>query len=266
MNRAEFMKRLSQLLSDVPPAEREAAIRYYNDYFDDAGVENESGVIASLGTPEELARSIKAGLNDGGDAGEFTESGFSGYAQAHKNEMMNPDMTADDYYRRTGARRSYVSGASDAQSDPGRGPAYGRQKDDFGSGRAKDEKRMSGGAIVLIVIALVLTFPVWVGLLGAAFGLVVGVFAALFGVFVALFALGAALMVTSIALLIAGFALLFTEPIPGVCVIGASFITFALGLVFLWLMIVIAGAAIPAVVKLIAAAGRRLFNRGGARA
>lgn len=61
MNRAEFMRRLTELLGDVSPMERDEAIQYYNDYFDDAGVENESGVIASLGTPEELARTIKAG-------------------------------------------------------------------------------------------------------------------------------------------------------------------------------------------------------------
>ncbi len=88
MNRAEFMRRLTELLGDVAPTEREEAIQYYNDYFDDAGEENESGVIASLGTPEELARTIKAGLNDGGNGGEFTESGFSGYTQTPKDEIV----------------------------------------------------------------------------------------------------------------------------------------------------------------------------------
>ena len=88
MNRAKFMRRLAELLSDVPPMERDEALQYYNDYFDDAGTENESGVIASLGMPEELAKAIKAGLSDGGDGGEFTESGFNGYAQAHRDEIM----------------------------------------------------------------------------------------------------------------------------------------------------------------------------------
>ncbi len=94
MNRAEFMRRLTELLGDVSPMERDEAIQYYNDYFDDAGAENEGGVIASLGTPEELARTIKAGLNDGGNAGEFTESGFSGYTQAHRDEIMKTGETA----------------------------------------------------------------------------------------------------------------------------------------------------------------------------
>ena len=33
MNRAEFMNRLTALLTDVSPTEREEAIQYYNDYF-----------------------------------------------------------------------------------------------------------------------------------------------------------------------------------------------------------------------------------------
>ena len=45
MSRAEFMSRLTALLQDVPPAEREEAIAYYNEYFDDAGEGNEAGVI-----------------------------------------------------------------------------------------------------------------------------------------------------------------------------------------------------------------------------
>ena len=59
MNRADFMKNLAELLADMAPAEREEAIQYYNDYFDDAGTENEQSVIASLGTPEQLAKTIK---------------------------------------------------------------------------------------------------------------------------------------------------------------------------------------------------------------
>ncbi len=96
MDRAEFMRRLSDLLQDVPPAEREEAIQYYNDYIDDAGEGNEAGIIASLGTPEELAKTIKAGLIDGGNAGEFTESGFHGYEQKSKYQVMSTEQKQAD--------------------------------------------------------------------------------------------------------------------------------------------------------------------------
>ena len=45
MTRKEFMQRLESLLLDLPDSERREAIQYYNDYFDDAGPENEAKVI-----------------------------------------------------------------------------------------------------------------------------------------------------------------------------------------------------------------------------
>ena len=325
MDRAEFMRRLTELLYDVPPTEREEAIQYYNDYFDDAGLENESGVIASLGTPEELARTIKAGLNDGGNGGEFTESGFSGYAHVHKNEMIRTGEAGTNgqsksgskqfdgkaggfgasgaasnggsqsnnayyesaYYQRTGGKGIY-GGREDArrQSSPYEsadsssygqmgGGSYG-QEGNAGSYTSVGQQippqtpppkqGMSGGMIVLIVIAAVLTSPIWLGLLGGLFGLMVGIFAAIFGIFIAFLAVGVVLVVVSIALLIAGITMLFTVPLGGICIIGTSLVLFAVGLVFIWLMVFIAAMVIPALVKGISALGRRIFHRGGARA
>ena len=37
MNREEFMAKLKALLGDIPAEEREEALQYYEDYFDDAG-------------------------------------------------------------------------------------------------------------------------------------------------------------------------------------------------------------------------------------
>lgn len=304
MNRAEFMRRLTELLGDVPPMEREEAIQYYNDYFDDAGAENESGVIASLGTPEELARTIKAGLNDGGSGGEFTESGFSGYTQVHKDEVMRTGETSQqtnsanysdptgsahggtqsgnayyerEYYQRTDGKGVY-GGREDTrrQSNPyeQQGPTqrqnnpYEQQGQNAGytSGGQQPKQGMTGGMIALIVILAVLTFPIWIGLVAGLFGIVVGIFAALVGIFAAFLSVGVVLVVASIALLITGIALLFSMPLGGLCVIGTSLILFALGLVFIWLMVLIVATVIPALVKGIAALGRRLFRRGGAQA
>jgi uncharacterized membrane protein len=58
MNRVEFMRQLEELLHDIPRYEREEAIQYYNDYFDDAGVESEPNVIEALGNPARVARTI----------------------------------------------------------------------------------------------------------------------------------------------------------------------------------------------------------------
>ena len=63
MNRVEFMKQLERLLGDIPEHDRLDAIAYYNDYFDEAGVENEAQVIRELGSPGKVAAIIKADLD-----------------------------------------------------------------------------------------------------------------------------------------------------------------------------------------------------------
>ena len=64
MNRVEFMETLSRLLQDIPEEDRIDALKYYNDYFDDAGSENEQNVIEELESPEKVAMKIKADRED----------------------------------------------------------------------------------------------------------------------------------------------------------------------------------------------------------
>ena len=340
MNRAEFMRRLTELLGDVAPTEREEAIQYYNDYFDDAGEENESGVIASLGTPEELARTIKAGLNDGGNSGEFTESGFSGYTQMPKDEIVKvqdedaagrTDTGAGQadaayseaagsggaqgsgefrgtqsgngyyegaYYKRpegdgvyggrqntgnyrnpyeeSGAResstgRTYGQNTSYAQSGShGTGTSYEQSGSygtgtSYGQGKAAKEP-MSGGMIALIVVLAVLTSPVWIGLLGGFLGVAAGLIAVLFALFLTFLIIGVVFIVVAIALLVTGVTLLFSAPLAALCVIGCGLVLFALGLVGIWVMVALAGLAIPAFVRGIVSLCQKIFHRGGARA
>ena len=58
MNRKEFMERLAKLLWNISESEREEALQYYNDYFDDAGIENESRVLEELGRPTGQTQSL----------------------------------------------------------------------------------------------------------------------------------------------------------------------------------------------------------------
>ncbi len=319
MNRAEFMRRLTELLGDVAPTEREEAIQYYNDYFDDAGEENESGVIASLGTPEELARTIKAGLNDGGNSGEFTESGFSGYTQTPKDEIVKvqdgdaagrTDSSAGQadaaysegagcegaqgsgefrgtqsgngyyegaYYKRpegdgvyggrqnTGNYRNpYEESGSQENTSYEQSGSYGTGTS-YGQGKAAKEP-MSGGMIALIVVLAVLTSPVWIGLLGGFLGVAAGLIAVLFALFLTFLIIGVVFIVVAIALLVTGVTLLFSAPLAALCVIGCGLVLFALGLVGIWVMVALAGLAIPAFVRGIVSLCQKIFHRGGARA
>ena len=77
MNRIEFMEELSGLLQDIPEEDRIDALKYYNDYFDDAGSENEQNVIEELESPESgnVSASLKAqNASSGKDNSESDEN------------------------------------------------------------------------------------------------------------------------------------------------------------------------------------------------
>lgn len=265
MNRAEFMKRLSELLYDVSPSEREEAIQYYNDYFDDAGAENEQSVIASLGTPEQVARTIKAGLFDGGSAGEFTEKGFSSQTPVNENEIIDPQKRYDreDNYSRQnshGQQNNYGG-----QNSYGQQSNYGQQN--TGSSQQNNKKPMSGGTIALIVVLCILASPFLIGLFGSVVGILIGFFGAIFGIVVGLGAASLALLIVGICLFVYGITLLFTIPLGGLCAMGGAMICAAVGIVFLWLVGLICAGLIPASVRALVSLIQRLFhNRGGAKA
>lgn len=75
MNREKFLRQLEGLLADIPESERREAMEYYQNYFEDAGPENEARIIEELGSPQEVAASIKKNLF-GDDYQEYN------YAQA----------------------------------------------------------------------------------------------------------------------------------------------------------------------------------------
>lgn len=98
MNREEYLRLLAIALKDIPQAEKEEALQYYNDYFDDAGIENEQDVINSLGSPAKLAESIQREFTDG--EGKFEN--YRNNAQSY-NPYVQP-------YQETGKKKNKLSG------------------------------------------------------------------------------------------------------------------------------------------------------------
>ncbi|MGN1481046.1 DUF1700 domain-containing protein [Porcipelethomonas sp.] len=85
MTKYDYLSKLNHYLQPLPPKERNAAIKYYDKYFIDAGIENEYNVIASLGSPKVLAEKI---LNN--------RHGFSGMINETKSNVSkaNKKMTS----------------------------------------------------------------------------------------------------------------------------------------------------------------------------
>ena len=93
MNRKEFLEKLAYLLQDIEDVERDEALQYYDNYFDEAGTENEIQVINDLGSPERIAAIIKAGLENRFDNDiEFSEKGMDNAYYKEAREIIEADV------------------------------------------------------------------------------------------------------------------------------------------------------------------------------
>nr|WP_300833126.1 hypothetical protein [uncultured Acetatifactor sp.] len=119
------MKQLESLLTGIAPTEREEAIQYYSDYFDDAGAENEQEVIEALGNPARVAENIKRDLLD------------SGYGKKPAGKAKASDRALMEY------GQSEPGGEADAgeEADAGRTAAAGDGRGKFAAGQ---EDRAAG--------------------------------------------------------------------------------------------------------------------------
>ena len=231
MSRDEFMNKLEHLLFDLPADEREEALRYYQDYFDDAGVSEEARIIEELGTPEKVAKLIKSNLynRNASEAGEYTEKGYyNPYEEDNKsaNEVSRINQTmnnTDDIYE-----------------------------------KPIDKDRTK---TLLIVALIILSCPIWISAVGAVFGITVGIFAALFGITVGFGAASIGLLISAIVVIAVGIGQLFVSAPTGVVMIGAGFILIALGLLFFVVTVLVVGKLIPAIIRGITSLFNRLFHK-----
>jgi len=260
MNRWEFMRQLEELLSDISPNEREEALQYYNDYFNDAGRENEQEVIKALGSPGQVAEIVREGLEDGISQGEFTENGFLNKASSLDHEIIKkPEQDTQKAGDFSEAR------AKDPSSQ--RGSASGRYTQDSGEFRQQGEryredtsktdlggkkKEMPGWAIVLIVLGIIIASPVIFGVIASLLGTALGVLGTILAIILGAGIATLVLFVVAVALVIAGLGCMFAYPMAGLGLLGGGCICAALGILFLIGTVFLVGKGIPAVCRGIA--------------
>lgn len=236
MSRWEFMRRLEELLSDISPGEREEALQYYNDYINDAGRENEEEVLRALGSPEQVARSVKEGLGESSDIGEFTENGFAGRSNVNQNPIVKREETKSE----------------DSSSQTYRGETVET---------TVEKEKMPAWAVVLIVIGCVILSPVLLGLAGSVFGVICSVIAATLGLIIGVAAAALALLIAGLALVIAGFGGLLTHPLVSIGLIGAGLVCMALSILFVMLEVFLCGICLPGIFKGLAYIFKKLFGK-----
>lgn len=265
MNRLEFMSELEKLLSDISENEREEALNYYNDYLNDAGVENEEEVIQSLGSPEAVAATIKAGLFSG-DEGAFTERGYQDYEESHKNTIT---------VRTPEERREEADGEEKNQD-------FRQQEEpeaECGDGQRHHPmpRKKKGSWNVWLILLCILFSPFLLGAAGGAAALIIGIAAVIFGIVITIVALffslfiaaaGAAfaLLVTGVVLIGIGIGKFVISPLGGLTLFGGGACCAGIGLLFLALTVWIVATAIPAVIRCIVNILSRLFHRKGGTA
>ena len=221
MNRAQFMEQLKKLLSDISEAERQEALEYYENYFDDAGPENEEAVIRELGSPGKVAAIIKADLKESNDSyAEYTEYGY--------------EDTRSREQRQTPGR-------------PRRGYHAGQKK--------------STAGIVLILILLVFLSPFIKGAVGGVLGIIVTIILLPFLLVFALGAGALGLIIAAFACIAGGIGLCFSYVGGGILTIGIGCLLMAVGILFGTLLVWVAGRLLPKLLRKVTDFCGNLFHK-----
>ncbi|MDR0964574.1 MAG: DUF1700 domain-containing protein [Clostridium sp.] len=267
-NRSSYMQELENLLSDLPPLERQEALQYYTDYFEDAGSENEEEVIAALGNPPQVAAQIhleiekerqsqnfvpqasdRAVIEYGGGA-DSVDGGFTGGGGEEGAGGMG------------GAGSTSSESGSEKQGTEKQGTAGESTVSNIWSG-IKDAYRRLEDAVrspyiaILIVIALALVIlPVIGGLASGIIGGGIGLIAAFIALvlvwylLIVIFAIMAiVLSLVGILLFIGGSITMSTTWVGGLRVLAGGLFCCGLACLFWVLTIQLGWRATPAILR-----------------
>lgn len=199
MNRKMFIEKLTYLLQDIEDIEREEALQYYEDYFDEAGSENEAQVINELGSPERVAAIIKAGLENQFDQDiEFSEKGMDNANYKEAREVIEADVIDQD--------------------------SHDKKKSNF-----KGNPERNRILIILIIIGVIfLGLPIGSSIFGVGIGLLTAIFILGIGILIG----GIVCLAGAIACFIHGIIVLAATPGMGLIILAVGFALIALSVGF----------------------------------
>ncbi|MBS7009594.1 DUF1700 domain-containing protein [Anaerostipes sp.] len=223
MTREEFLDRLAYLLQDISPEERDDAIGYYADYFEEAGPEREQQVIEELGSPEKVAVMIRDSLKGTTGEHEYTEQGYHNQRYDENTKM----------------------------------PEKAKERSGFHFKGNRDRNLVL--IIMLIIGAVVLGLP----MIGVVGGTAVGIFGVFFGIVSAVAGVSVGLLAGGFGMFAAGIVKMFTHLPAGLMMSGGGLIMMAVGLLFCILFVWILVKVIPPCIRGIVNLFQRIFHKGG---
>ena len=266
MNRIEFMETLSGLLMDIPEEDRIDALKYYNDYFDDAGSENEQKVIEELESPEKVAMKIKADREDTED----NKAAGNGNAASSENSIgKNADGNA-------AGENAIYSGAKEPHDRENayeyyQEDTYKEEKDNkiyqdngtYDYEGSKENKPWTNKwlkwamIIAIVVIGFPIVIPLGIGLLALIAGIVIAVFC----IFAAIVIAFVAVAMVGIIFFAMGIGCLFANPGVALAVFGAGLIVMVIGIIGTVIGVRLCTIVFPGIVRGIVYILRKPFHR-----
>lgn len=255
MNRKEFIEELRRLLAGMPEEEMREAVQYYEDYFADAGEENEEQVLRELGGAEKVAASIRAEYY----GTEFHEEDYSQKAYPEKYGKKT-EQTAGNATGKTAGQNQGGAESGSAQESSAQhrytqnGENVGGQTGDMPRGRTN-----TGVKILLILLIAIAAVPFLGSLASGILCTVLGIICAVIGVFAGLVIGAATLAVAGILMIAAGIPMLFDILPAAVLVIGIGMVLFAVGLAATAGAVKLCAVVYPAMFKGIISLCRRPF-------
>lgn len=238
MTREEFMTELASMLQDISVEERVEAMQYYNDYFDDAGEEQEEKVAAKLGSPAKVAAEVKAGLER--SSGETSEYRETGYTDTRFEEQVSLAKREDNAEKREEYSYHYAENVEPQKNS------------------AKKDKVLKIVAMIVVGLAAApILISLAVGALCIAFGIVITVFAILF----ALIVVAVTMVIVGIVLFISGMITAVSQLPTGFALLGMGLIVAVVGVVLTVAFIKLCFVVVPMIGKWIKRLWQKIMNK-----
>lgn len=263
MTRDEFMKELAYLLQDIQDEDKDDAVQYYMDYFDEAGPDRESEVIKELGSPERIAAIIRSDISGHlEDGGEFTETGYQderfrdpGYQVIKRADL--PESREQDWSTNS-QTHGYDNGWHGTKQSSG-------SQDSAPKGKSPQPRTNIVLKVILWIILLIVAVPLLFGLGGGVLGLAAGLLGLLFAALVVVGLLTAAMLISGVAMIPYGIVHIFTNPLNGFFISGTGLIFLGIGVLLLALAVLFYGRFMPYLIRSIVNSLNHLLHRRRSR-
>lgn len=249
MNKETYLQELRKGLKILPQYDREEAIEFYEEYFDEAGVENEAKVIEELGEPKILAKKILVDVVDRKYEETMAASSGNALAVVPSPIVSGAGASAAPQFQQVQgteipqAQGAPVFGAQSGQYTQAQGAAgYGAQanpnyEQSFNEQPAEDKKSKKGDQpsalkTLWIVLAAIFALP----LSPVIFALLIVACVMIFVAFIVLISFliaGISILVAGVGTSIFGIVAFFLNPVAAMVILGSGLVCFGLGIFFI---------------------------------